>query len=143
MCLPLKFSEMWVISQAYAEEKQRREAEERKRNEGEVISRWYQLLSSIITRQRLNNCYGSGRPDNSGKMVKLNAGDGDENQSRKQQQVERMELEHHVVAPSSGAQMVEHEHEHVFLTENQTFCDKTSLVIKRCQCGFSIEVEEL
>lgn len=141
MCLPLKFSEMLVTSQAYAEEKERREAEERKKNEREVISRWYQLLSSIITRQRLNNCYGSGQPDNSGKMVKLNAGDGGENQ--RQQQVERMELEQHVLAPGLGAQMVEHEHEHMFLTENQSFCDKSSLVIKRCQCGFSIEVEEL
>uniref|UniRef100_A0A2N9FRM3 Reverse transcriptase domain-containing protein n=1 Tax=Fagus sylvatica TaxID=28930 RepID=A0A2N9FRM3_FAGSY len=47
-----------AIVEAYAEEEERREAEERKRNEAQAISRWYQLLCSIITRQRLNNRYG-------------------------------------------------------------------------------------
>ncbi|GFY90759.1 DNA repair protein Rad4 family [Actinidia rufa] len=49
-----------AIVEAYAEEEERREDEEKKRNEAQAISRWYQLLSSISTRQRLNNSYGDG-----------------------------------------------------------------------------------
>ncbi|KAK4417075.1 DNA repair protein [Sesamum alatum] len=49
-----------AILQAYLEEEERREADEKRRNEAQALSRWYQLLSSIITRQRLNNCYGAG-----------------------------------------------------------------------------------
>lgn len=44
------FSELKdALLDAYEEEKERREAEERKRNEREALSRWYQLLSSILT----------------------------------------------------------------------------------------------
>ncbi|KAK9106025.1 hypothetical protein Scep_022869 [Stephania cephalantha] len=49
-----------AIMEAHAEEVERLEAEEKKRNEGQALSRWYQLLSSIITRQRLNEIYGDG-----------------------------------------------------------------------------------
>ncbi|KAE8673163.1 DNA repair protein complementing XP-C cells-like protein isoform X2 [Hibiscus syriacus] len=38
---------------------ERRAAEEKKRNEAQAISRCYQLLSSIITRQKLNSYYGN------------------------------------------------------------------------------------
>ncbi|KAE8664787.1 Detected protein of confused Function [Hibiscus syriacus] len=48
------------LLEAYAEEEERRAAEEKKRNEAQAISRWYQLLSSIITRQKLNSYYGDG-----------------------------------------------------------------------------------
>ncbi|XP_031396916.1 DNA repair protein RAD4 [Punica granatum] len=129
-----------VLLEAYAEEKERQEAEERKRNEREAMSRWYQLLSSIIIRQKLNNCYGSGQLDNPGKMDKLNARDAGEIQSRSQQQVERMEIEQHDVASGSGAQA--EEHEHVFLKEYQSFDGESSLLTKQCHCGFSIQVEE-
>lgn len=36
-----------------------------------------------------------------------------------------------------------HEHEHVFPVEDQTFDEGTSVRTKRCLCGFSIQVEEL
>ncbi|KAG9138484.1 hypothetical protein Leryth_012759 [Lithospermum erythrorhizon] len=49
-----------AIIEAHAEEEVRREAEEHRRNEMQALRRWYQLLSSIITRQRLQNCYGGG-----------------------------------------------------------------------------------
>jgi hypothetical protein len=35
----------------------------------------------------------------------------------------------------------EHEHQHVFLVEDQTFDEETSVPTKRCACGFSIQVE--
>lgn len=38
-----------VLLDAYEEENERKEVEERKRNQHEALSRWYQLLSSILT----------------------------------------------------------------------------------------------
>lgn len=35
------------------------------------------------------------------------------------------------------------EHEHVFLKEYESFNEETSLLTKRCRCGFSVQVEEL
>lgn len=35
------------------------------------------------------------------------------------------------------------DHEHVFLKEFESFDRETSLLTKRCQCGFSVQVEEL
>lgn len=76
-------------------------------------------------------------------MVTPNAGEGDDSQSRSQQHLERMEQEQHIVPSGSGSPVEEHEHEHVFLTEKKCSHDNTSLVTKRCYCGFSIQVEEL
>lgn len=36
----------------------------------------------------------------------------------------------------------DHDHEHVYPVENQSFDEKTLVWTKRCSCGFSIEVEE-
>ncbi|GMH05162.1 hypothetical protein Nepgr_007002 [Nepenthes gracilis] len=47
-----------AILEAYGEEEERREEEEKKRDEKQAISRWYQLLSSVVVRQRLNDSYG-------------------------------------------------------------------------------------
>ncbi|KAK7321486.1 hypothetical protein VNO77_32186 [Canavalia gladiata] len=46
-----------VLLEAYAEEDERRWAEEKRRDEAQALTQWYQLLSSIVTRQRLNNRY--------------------------------------------------------------------------------------
>lgn len=35
------------------------------------------------------------------------------------------------------------DHVHVFLKEYESFDEVTSLLTKRCQCGFSVQVEEL
>jgi len=35
------------------------------------------------------------------------------------------------------------DHEHVFLKEFESFDRETSLLTKRCQCGFSVQVDEL
>ncbi|XP_004289443.1 PREDICTED: DNA repair protein complementing XP-C cells homolog [Fragaria vesca subsp. vesca] len=130
-----------AILEAYAEERDRREAVEKKKYEMQAISRWYQLLSSIVTRQRIQNRYGesaftvSAETENVSKLdVKLGGGN-DEEALGCQQGLHKNTLD-------DRSSMLEN-HEHVFLTENQSF-DKDNLVVtKRCLCGFSVQVEEL
>ncbi|XP_052196986.1 DNA repair protein RAD4 [Diospyros lotus] len=139
-----------AILEAYAEEEERREAEERKRSEAQAISRWYQLLSSIVTRQRLNKCYGDNSTSQKSNEVprakdKLDVqfgGDKDDGhfpQCEDDQNILDRKLDAVSIAPT------EEEHEHVFLTDDQVVClDEQSFTrTKRCRCGFSIQVEEL
>ncbi|KAF5480011.1 hypothetical protein F2P56_000787 [Juglans regia] len=134
-----------AILEAYVEEEERREAEEKKRNEMQAISRWYQLLCSIITRQRLNNRYGDSSLAQTSTDIQRNsrlcaqAGgcDGD-----RQSLVCQQEGTHRAKLDASSAALSE-DHEHVFLTENQSFDDDSLVLIKRCHCGFSVQVEEL
>lgn len=35
------------------------------------------------------------------------------------------------------------EHEHVFLDDQETFDEETSVKTKRCKCGFSVQVEQM
>jgi xeroderma pigmentosum group C-complementing protein len=136
----------WLLLQAYAEEEERREAEEKKRNEAQAISRWYQLLCSIITRQRLNNRYGdslSSQTSTNNQPInkKLKAPVGVHHEG-KQSLVCQQEDIHHAksYAPSAG---LPEDHEHVFLTEDQSFDEENLVLTKRCHCGFSVQVEEL
>ncbi|XP_041003378.1 DNA repair protein RAD4 isoform X2 [Juglans microcarpa x Juglans regia] len=134
-----------AILEAYVEEEERREAEEKKRNEMQAISRWYQLLCSIITRQRLNNRYGDSSLAQTSTDIQRNsrlcapAGgcDGD-----RQSLVRQQEGTHRAKLDASSTALSE-DHEHVFLTENQSFDDESLVLIKRCHCGFSVQVEEL
>ncbi|GMY24860.1 DNA repair protein RAD4 [Fagus crenata] len=135
-----------AIVEAYAEEEERREAEEKKRNEAQAISRWYQLLCSIITRQRLNNRYGdslSSQTSTNNEPInkKLKAPVGVHHEG-KQSLVCQQEDIHHAksYAPSAG---LPEDHEHVFLTEDQSFDEENLVLTKRCHCGFSVQVEEL
>ncbi|XP_059623197.1 DNA repair protein RAD4 [Cornus florida] len=134
------------ILEAYAEEEERREAEEKKRIERQAISRWYQLLSSIVTRQRLNNTYGDGEPsqiydgiqkgeDKVGSENDVN-GDGRQSTVCQQQDVRESKLDISARFPAEG-------HEHIFLIDDQTFDEESSTRTKRCRCGFEIQVEEL
>ncbi|KAA8547709.1 hypothetical protein F0562_004138 [Nyssa sinensis] len=135
-----------AILEAYAEEEDRREAEEKKRNEVQAISRWYQLLSSIITRQRLKNCYGDGGPsqisnDIHKKKDKVYAQvDGSEDNRQgsilQQQNMHDEKLDFLSTVPTE-------DHEHVYMSDDQTFDEESSVRTKRCRCGFSIQVEEL
>ncbi|KAL5537945.1 hypothetical protein UlMin_045126, partial [Ulmus minor] len=135
-----------AILEAYGEEQERREAEEKKRNEMQAISRWYQLLSSIVTRQRLKNRYGENKPSlfSIGDQAMKNnldvqvSGSKEDKQSVGFQHGERHENKFNT--PSFEPQ---EDHEHVFLTENQSFDEENLLLTKRCYCGFSIQVEEL
>lgn len=137
------------VCQAYEEEEERRGAEERKRNEAQAISRWYQLLSSIVTRQRLNNRYGesvsSNTLDNMHKpneeaRARASCSENEMNkiQTHGPEHENRGSNKWDTVAPLST-----NDHEHVYLKDDQTFDEESSIRTKRCRCGFSIQVEEL
>ncbi|CAI9753228.1 unnamed protein product [Fraxinus pennsylvanica] len=135
-----------AILEAYAEEEERRKAEEKRRNEAQALSRWYQLLSSIITRQRLNNCYGDG--DSSQPFIDIPIPDNkssippsctnQKNVSPVCHQVNTPDEKHD--APSI---IPTQNHEHEFIVDDQTFDEESSSRLKKCWCGFSIEFEEI
>ncbi|RDX74721.1 DNA repair protein RAD4, partial [Mucuna pruriens] len=126
-----------VLLEAYAEEEERRRAEEKKRDETQALSRWYQLLSSIVTRQRLNNRYinnslSSEMPTgvlciNNDESSAIVCDSYDKNQN---QQVDKCDTN----LDASLSTPVQ-DHEHVFLKELESFDEGTSLLTKRCQCG--------
>jgi len=62
----------------------------------------------------------------------------DKNHNVKQQQVDQCDT-------SLGASLSTpvKDHEHMFLKEFESFDRETSLLTKRCQCGFTVQVEEL
>ncbi|XP_078444262.1 DNA repair protein Rad4 family isoform X2 [Wolffia australiana] len=123
-----------AIMEAYAEEERRREADEKRRREAQALSRWYQLLSSLITRERLSRTYlepskakepeQEKKPENTpGKFPQPVSHKSDEQDHRHQKDHEQ--------------------HEHVFPIEDQSFDSESFIRTKRCPCGFSIEMEEL
>ncbi|KAL2499003.1 DNA repair protein Rad4 family [Abeliophyllum distichum] len=134
-----------AILEAYAEEEERRAAEEKRRNESQALSRWYQLLSSIITRQMLNNCYRDGDssqpsidipiPDN--KSCIPHSRTKQKNVSPRCHQVNTPDEKRD--APSIPTQ----NHEHEFTIDDQAFDEESSTRVKKCWCGFSIQFEEL
>ncbi|MED6180372.1 hypothetical protein PIB30_009725 [Stylosanthes scabra] len=138
-----------VLLEAFAEEEQRRQEEEKRRDETEALRRWYQLISSIVTRQRLKNRYNNGLPSeiltevqhvNDKESNATVSDSNDNNQTPKNQQLNTSE--NNIDLKASISTHTE-EHEHVFLKESQSFDERTSLLTKRCQCGFSVQVEEL
>lgn len=134
-----------TILEVYADEEERRQAEEKRGIEAHAVSRWYQLLSSIVIRQRLNNSYGNGLlSDTSNGIKKVNnrsswqvEGRGNDRQFLECQQgyVEDTNLD----PPSM---VFREDHEHVFIAE-EGFDEENLVRTKRCGCGFSIQVEEL
>ncbi|KAJ9172973.1 hypothetical protein P3X46_016157 [Hevea brasiliensis] len=133
-----------AILEAYAEEEERRETEEKKIHEAQAISRWYQLLSSIITRQRLKNCYGNSSLQMSGNNKDTNYKSDVHDSSQPHKHTRGCQKEDKQ-NPESGAPPVvqTEDHEHVFLAEDQSFDEESSVRTKRCHCGFSVQVEEL
>ncbi|XP_055961422.1 DNA repair protein RAD4 isoform X2 [Mercurialis annua] len=135
-----------AILEAYDEEIEIREAEERKRNEAQAISRWYQLLSSIITRQRLNKCYGNSPPleemssSIQGRNTKPEV--HADNEPKRQSPGHHKNGRHEPVSDFPSVALTG-DHEHVYLAEDQSFDEESSVTTKRCHCGFSIQVEEL
>ncbi|PHT30976.1 hypothetical protein CQW23_27313 [Capsicum baccatum] len=132
-----------AILEAYREEEVRREAKERRKTEAEALSRWYQLLASLVTRQRLQNRYVDGASSQSAVNIATSNDDksslpagGSENTSAHQEKSE--------IAKSTSPSFVFAEnHEHVFLVEDQTVDEESSTRTKRCRCGFSVQYEEL
>jgi xeroderma pigmentosum group C-complementing protein len=106
---------------------------EKKQEEAQALSRWYQLLCSIVTRQRLKDSYktpshgigNEGLPEN-------------DNVQRSTLSSRSSERE-----PSSSKLQTDHDHDHEFPKEDQSFDEETFVRTKRCPCGFSIQVEEL
>ncbi|KAJ4760239.1 DNA repair protein complementing XP-C cells [Rhynchospora pubera] len=121
-----------AILEAYSEEEERREAAEKKRDEAQALNRWFQLLSSIATRQRLKNSY-AGPSCVSPLKEKLSSGKSGMDGNFKDE----------VKRPTIMISADGHEHEHVFPVEDQIFDEETAVRTKRCPCGFSIQVEEL
>uniref|UniRef100_A0A7N0TTM4 DNA repair protein Rad4 n=1 Tax=Kalanchoe fedtschenkoi TaxID=63787 RepID=A0A7N0TTM4_KALFE len=135
------------IMEAYREEEERREAEERKQNEVKAISRWYQLLSSVLTRQRLDNSYANddslqtsnhvpkrSNTSHSHHNVEIGAADIDKEPKPKRPKNSKVE---------TTSSMPEKDHHHVFLKEDEIFDEEGCVKTKWCQCGFSIQVEEM
>jgi xeroderma pigmentosum group C-complementing protein len=135
------------LTQAFAEEAERQKAEEKKRDEAQALRRWYQLLSSIVTRQRLNNRYNNNLTSevtNDVQCINDNVSSAavcdsnDKNQTPRQHQMEKRDTD-----LDTSLSIPAKDHEHVFLKEYESFDKETSLLTKRCQCGFSVQVEEL
>ncbi|KAF3780297.1 DNA repair protein [Nymphaea thermarum] len=129
-----------AILEAYAEEEERRAAQEKIRNEALAVSRWTQLLSSIITRQRLKNSYETPSA-NPISHIPSDQGVGLEK--------EKIKLDSYSPVCNQGDKFTalsvtaNNHHEHVFPAENQSFDEESSLRTKRCPCGFSIQIEEM
>ncbi|KAK3002726.1 hypothetical protein RJ639_018227, partial [Escallonia herrerae] len=132
-----------AILEAYAEVEERREAEERKKSEAEALSRWYQLLSSIVIRQDLEERYGKSVPSHASNDIRkldetLSAHISDSKDDRQAsgcQQTNRCDNRRGAF-PSVPTQ----DHEHAFLTDDQTFDEESSTRTKLCRCGFRIQL---
>ncbi|PAN35381.1 hypothetical protein PAHAL_6G204200 [Panicum hallii] len=124
-----------AILEAYAEGEEQRRAEERKQEEAQALSRWYQLLCSIVTRQRLKDSYKT--PSHGLGHEEALGNDNIQKNTLSSQRSERK--------PISSKLQTDHEHEHVheYPEEDQSFDEETFVRTKRCPCGFSIQVEEL
>ncbi|KMZ63920.1 hypothetical protein ZOSMA_38G00270 [Zostera marina] len=133
-----------AILTAYGEEEERREIKERKWNESQAVLRWYQLISSMVTRQRLRNSYeGSSsfqsqlpstkQPPRT--VIPQKTITGDEC-GRFQEEEKKRVVNHHTSSSYDS-------HEHVFPLEDQSYDEESSIRIKKCPCGFSIEMEEM
>lgn len=129
----------------YADEEERRQAAEKRGIEAQAISRWYQLLSSIMTRQRLNNSYGNGLLSETStglREVDNRLSLQVEGRCNDRQSLERQQecIENTKLDPPN--MVYREEHEHVFIAE-ESFDEENFVRTKRCSCGFSIQVEEL
>lgn len=117
---------------------------ERKWNEAQAVSRWYQLISSMVTRQRLRNSYeGSSSSFQSHlqkqpptAVIPKRTLTGDE--CGRFQGEEKRRVNHHTSSSSSYDN-----HEHVFPLEDQSYDEESSIRTKKCPCGFSIQMEEM
>ncbi|KAK3121748.1 hypothetical protein QOZ80_8BG0660270 [Eleusine coracana subsp. coracana] len=133
-----------AILEAYAEEDEQRQEYEKKQQEAQALARWYQLLCSIVTRQRLKETYktpserlsqeGPPRTD-------------DIQRNTHNSQPSETEARNHTSKPQTDGPpnpcFPAPDHEHEFPEDGQSFDEETFVRTKRCPCGFSIQVEEL
>lgn len=128
-----------AILAAFAEEEERREAEEKRRFESEALTKWFQLLSSIITRQRLQNSYVECSSPNASHNPHLDENNNKSLDDKKQSTFNDLRS----LQNTARVTPVRDHHEHVFLIEDQSFDEESFIRTKRCRCGFSVQVEEL
>ncbi|XP_021728088.1 DNA repair protein RAD4-like [Chenopodium quinoa] len=133
-----------TVLEAYAEEEQRREEEERKREERQALSRWYQLLSSMVVRQRLNNTYLNNVES---KTVTDPLKTRNKSSRAASAYVNESTVPHrdnvHGTKIHDSDKIHSQNHEHVFLTDDENFDEDSMTRTKRCSCGVSVQVEEL
>ncbi|GAB4831576.1 hypothetical protein Ancab_005588 [Ancistrocladus abbreviatus] len=132
-----------AILEAYAEVEERREEEEKWRAERRALCLWYQLLSSIVIRKRLDDSYGHGL---SAQMVIDTPKSDDASSSQVgsgQDMKNSMPLLGNVQETESPGLILSENHEHIFLKEDECFDEESSIRTKICRCGFFIQVEEL
>lgn len=138
---------IYLVFQAYREVEARREADERIRNESRAISRWYQLLSSILTRQRLDNCYANGdyssQTSNSDPQRSSNSLLRQHVEMRSESEKEPKPKRSKRSVVDGNPSMLEKDHQHVFLRGDEVFDAENSVRTKRCHCGFSVQAEEM
>ncbi|XP_020178144.1 DNA repair protein RAD4 isoform X1 [Aegilops tauschii subsp. strangulata] len=131
-----------AILEAYKEEEERRQAAERKQEEAQALSRWYQLLCSIVTRQRLKESYNARSaalaPERPAKVDNPQKSTSDSRCSGATTPNNHPRADR-LPDPRFSA----HDHEHEFPEEDQSFDEETFVRTKRCPCGFSLQVEEL
>ncbi|XP_043702335.1 DNA repair protein RAD4 isoform X2 [Telopea speciosissima] len=135
-----------AILDVYEEEEEIRRAEEKKRNEVQAISRWYQLLSSILTRQRLNNTYGEGSTSQAPRDIHSRDDLCGAQTTNSQEDLQSVGCQPGYLQDAKMDALLSvrnEDHEHVFPIEDQSFDDESSVRTKRCPCGFSVQVEEL
>ncbi|CAO2188270.1 unnamed protein product, partial [Urochloa humidicola] len=121
--------------EAYAEGEEHRRAEERKQKEAQALSRWYQaisfqLLCSIVTRQRLKESYKTSHGLGHEGLP------GNDNIQKNTRSIQRAERE-------SSLSNLQTDHEFMTMSMCTSILRKTkaSVRTKRCPCGFSIQVE--
>lgn len=132
----------YAFCQAYAEQEERRQAEERKQEEAQALIRWYQLLCSIVTTQRLKDSYKAPSsehgPEGPSQDVSPQKGTRESRSSETKTRSSRLQADRPFDSPFPV-----HDHEHEYPEEDQSFDEETFVRTKRCPCGFSIQVEEL
>jgi xeroderma pigmentosum group C-complementing protein len=97
------------------------------------------LLSSIVTRQRLKDTYGTPSEG-------LGQEGTPKNHSIQRNTRNCLCSETETEAHASNLQtdrLPNPDHEHEFPEDGQSFDEETFVRTKRCPCGFSIQVEEL
>uniref|UniRef100_A0A0E0LUU1 Rad4 beta-hairpin domain-containing protein n=1 Tax=Oryza punctata TaxID=4537 RepID=A0A0E0LUU1_ORYPU len=131
-----------TILEAYAEQEERRQAQERKQEEAQGLIRWYQLLCSVVTTQRLKDSYkapSSERgPEGPSQDVSQQKGTHETRSSETKTRSNRLQVDRPFDCPFPA-----HDHEHEYPEEDQSFDEETFVRTKRCPCGFSIQIEEL
>ncbi|KAG8047367.1 hypothetical protein GUJ93_ZPchr0008g13288 [Zizania palustris] len=131
-----------TILEAYAEEEEQRQANERRKDEAQALARWYQLICSIVTRQRLKDTYKAPSsehgPKEPSKEVTKQKSTDDSLSLETKARFSRLQADRPLYS-----RFLVHDHEHEFPKEDQTFDEETFVRTKRCPCGFSIQVEEM